>query len=66
MFSYNFVISFEVDIVAEHVNAKRKTIMGALLHWAQANSFELVVLQIYGRPQGGQNGHLPLPAGNWD
>ena len=26
------VISFEISIVAEHVNAKRMTIMGALLH----------------------------------
>jgi len=34
----------EVNIVAEHVNAKRMTItaMGVLLHWTQANSFELV------------------------
>ena len=61
-------ICFEVNIVAEHVNAKKKIIMGALLHWAQANSFELVVLQNYGRPQGRshKNGHLPLPAENWD
>ena len=34
------------------------TIMGALLHWTQANNFELVVRQNHGRPHGGQNGHL--------
>jgi len=33
----------------------------ALLHWTQANSFELVVRQNHGRPQCGQNGHFPLP-----
>jgi len=37
------VISVEVNTVAEHINAKRMTIMGALLHWSQANSFEIVV-----------------------
>jgi len=41
------------------------TIMGALLHCTQANSFELVVRQNDGRPQGGRNGQLLLP-GNWD
>jgi len=46
---------------------QRMTIMGALLHWSQANSFELMVRQNHGRAQGGgQNGHLPLSAGNWD
>jgi len=55
----------QVNIVIEHVNAKRMTIMGVLLHWTQANSFELVVRQSHGRPQGGQNGLFPLP-GNWD
>ena len=55
----------QVNIVIEQVNAKRMTIMGALLHWTQANSFELVVRQSHGRPHGGQNGHFPLP-GNWD
>jgi len=49
----------QINIVIEHVNAKRMTIMGALLHWTQANSFELVVRQSHGRPQGGQNGHFP-------
>jgi len=29
--------------------------MGVLLHWTQANSFELVVCQSHGRPQGRQN-----------
>jgi len=29
--------------------------MGALLHWTQANSFQLVVRQTHGRPQGRQN-----------
>ena len=29
------------------------TIVGALLHWTQANSFELVVRQNHGHPQGG-------------
>jgi len=29
--------------------------VGVLLHWTQANSFELVVCQIHGRPQGRQN-----------
>jgi len=27
-------------------------VMGVLLHWTQANSFELVVHQSHGRPQG--------------
>jgi len=34
------VISFEVNITSEHVTAKRMTIMGALLHWTQANSID--------------------------
>jgi len=40
-------INFEVNIVAKHVNAIRMTIMaiGVLLHWTQANTFELVVRQ---------------------
>jgi len=48
------VISFEVSIVAKHVNAKRMTIMniGVLSHWTQANHFELVVRQSHRRPQG--------------
>ena len=50
-------VSSEVNIVAEHAKAKRMTIMGALLHWTQANSFELVVCQ--------NHGHLTLP-GNCD
>jgi len=29
--------------------------MGVLLHWTQANSFELVVRQSHGRPQGRHN-----------
>jgi len=29
--------------------------MGVLLHWTQPNSFELVVRQSNGRPQGRQN-----------
>ena len=33
--------------------------MGALLHWTQANSFELVVSQNHGRPQGGQTSICP-------
>jgi len=45
--------------VAEHVNAKRMTIMGAILHWTQDNSFELVVRQNYGRPQGRETGIFP-------
>jgi len=55
------VISFEVNIVAEHINAKRMTIMGALLHWTQGNSFELVVHQNHGCPQagGGKTGICP-------
>jgi len=32
---------------------QRVTIMGTLLHWSQANSFELVVRQNHGRPRGG-------------
>jgi len=40
-------------MVAEHINAKRMTIMGVLLHWSQANSFEPVVRQTHWRPQGG-------------
>jgi len=50
-------MSFEVNIVTKHVNAKRMTIMamGVLLHWTQANSFEPVVRQSLGRPQGRQN-----------
>jgi len=31
-FSLILVVSFEVNIVAEHANAKKMTIMGALLH----------------------------------
>jgi len=31
--------------VAKHVNSKRMTFMGALLHRTQANSLELVVRQ---------------------
>ena len=52
MISIISVISFEVNIVAKHANAKRMTIMamGVLLHWTQANSFELVVRQSNGRP----------------
>jgi len=42
------VNSFEVNIVAKHV-------MGVILHWTQANSFELMVRQSRGRPQGRQN-----------
>jgi len=53
------VISFEVNIVAEHVNAKRMIIMGAILHWTQANSFALVVRQNHGRPQGRETGIFP-------
>ena len=45
--------------MAEHVNAKRMTIMGAILHWTQDNSFELVVRQNYGRPQGRETGIFP-------
>jgi len=30
-------------------------VMGLLLHWTQANSFELVVRESNGRPQGHQN-----------
>ena len=32
---------------------QRMTIMGVLLHWSQANSFELMVRQNHGRAQGG-------------
>jgi len=46
------VTSFEVNIVAEYINAKRMTIMGALHTGTQANNFELVVQQNHGRPQG--------------
>ena len=45
------VISFEVNIITEHVNAKRMTTVGALLHCTQPKSFELVVRQNHGRPQ---------------
>jgi len=53
-FSIISVISFEVNILAKHVNAKTMTIMamGVLLHRTPANSSELVVRQSYGRPQG--------------
>ena len=56
-FSIISVISFAVNIVAKHVNAKRMTIMamGVLSHWSQASSFELVVRQSHGRPQGRHN-----------
>jgi len=56
-FSTISVIRLEVNIVAKHVNGKRITIMsmGVLLHWTQANCFELVVRQSHGRPQGRQN-----------
>jgi len=40
------------------------TIMGALLHWTQANSFEPVVCEHHGHPQGGKPA-LPFP-GNWN
>jgi len=45
--------SFEFNIVAKPLNAKRMTIMamGALLHWTQAKGFELVVRQSHGCPQ---------------
>jgi len=46
------VTSFEVNIVAEYINAKRMTIMGALHTGTQANNFELVVQQNHGHPQG--------------
>jgi len=58
-FSIISVIGCEVNIVAEHVNAKIMTIMGALLHWTQANSFEVVVCQNHGRPQGVKTGICP-------
>jgi len=45
--------SFEVDLVAEHLNAKRINIMGELLNGVQAKSFAIVVRQNYG--------YLPLP-----
>jgi len=44
-----YVISFKVNFVNEHVNAKRMTIMGALLNGTQATGFELVVRQNHGR-----------------
>jgi len=34
-----FVISFKVNIVIEHVNAKKMTIVGAPLHWTEANGY---------------------------
>ena len=34
-FSIISVVSFEVSIFAKHVNAKRLTIMHAILHWTQ-------------------------------
>jgi len=40
-----FAIAFEVNIVSEHVNAERMTIVCALLQWTQANSFEFLVRQ---------------------
>jgi len=57
MVFYNFCYSFEVNIVAKHVNVKRKSIMamGVLLHWIQANSFEFVVRQNHERLQGRRN-----------
>ena len=41
-FSIISVISFEVNIVSEHINTKRMTIMCALLRLTQANRIELV------------------------
>ena len=39
---------------------------GVLLHWTQANSFELVVRQNHGRQQEGET-HICAPLhGNWD
>jgi len=35
------------------------SIMGALLHWSQAYSFELVVRQNHGRPQRDKMGIYP-------
>jgi len=49
----------QVTIITEHVNAKRMTIMGALSHWTQANSSELMVRRNHGRPQGRETGILP-------
>ena len=56
-FSIISAISFEGNIVAKHVHAKRMIIMAmrVLLHWTQANSFELVKRQSHGRPHGRQN-----------
>jgi len=45
-----------VNIVAKRVNSKRMTGMGVLLHWTQANSFELVERQNHWRPQGVETG----------
>jgi len=39
--------------------------MSVLLHWTQANSFELVVRQCHGRPQGRQNKGESW-RGDWD
>jgi len=49
----------QINIVIEHVNAKRMTTIGALLHWTQANSFEHVVRQRHGCPQVLQKDFFP-------
>ena len=41
------------------------TVMGAILHWTQANSFELVVRQNHGRQQGRETGIFPSQIEIW-
>ena len=60
MVFYDFVIIFEVNIVAEHVNAN---FYSAFLHWTQARTIELVVCQNHGRPQGAKRAFCHLEIG---
>ena len=41
------------------------TVMGAILHWTQANSFELVVRQNHGCQQGRETGIFPSQIEIW-
>ena len=58
------VISFEVNIVAEHVNAKRMIIMGAILHWKQTVLHSWYVKTMGVHREGKRA--FSLPAGIWD
>ena len=58
-FSMISVISLEVNIFTEHENAKGKTIMGARLHWTQANSLNSWYVKTMGVRRGVKTGIWP-------